>query len=204
MLVIGTANRKKGLELAGLLRPLGIECRTLADFARDCPAEVVEDGKDFAANARLKAAGYARQLGQWVLADDSGLEVDALDGRPGVFSARFAGPNADDEANNRLLLASLGKTPLEQRTAQFVCNVALSDPTGKIRAEAAAACRGRIVFQPRGHAGFGYDPLFEIIEYHRTFAELGLRVKACLSHRSRAVKLILPRLGQLAETNSFY
>jgi XTP/dITP diphosphohydrolase len=200
MLVIGTANRKKGLELAALLRPLGMECRTLADFASERWTEVVEDGEDFAANARLKATGYARQLGHWVLADDSGLEVDALDGRPGVFSARFAGPDADDAANNRLLLESLGELPLEKRTAQFVCNVALADPVGKIQAQAAAACRGRIVFQPRGLSGFGYDPLFEIVEYHRTFAELGQRVKACLSHRARAVKRLLPRIALLADS----
>jgi XTP/dITP diphosphohydrolase len=200
MLVLGTANRKKGIELADLFRPVDVELRTLADFPGTY--EVVEDGQTFAANARLKAAGYARHLGQWVLADDSGLEVDALDGRPGVFSARFAGPDATDEANNRLLLAQLADTPLDRRTAQFVCHVAVADPLGAIRAESEAACRGRILFKPRGQDGFGYDPLFEIVEYHRTFAEFGLRVKAALSHRARAARRLVPLLIQLADAGT--
>jgi XTP/dITP diphosphohydrolase len=197
MLVLGTANRKKGLELAGLIRPLGVELRTLADFPGDF--EVAEDGDTFAANARLKAAGYARRLQQWVMADDSGLLVDVLDGRPGVLSARYSGPNATDESNNRLLLAQLSDIPLEQHTAQFVCHIAVADPSGRIKAESEAACRGRILFEPRGHDGFGYDPLFEIVEYHRTFGQFGPTVKACLSHRARAVCRLIPRLTQLAD-----
>jgi XTP/dITP diphosphohydrolase len=197
MLVLGTANRKKGLELADLFRPVGVELRTLADFSVDF--EVEEDGDTFQANARLKASGYARRLGQWVLADDSGLEVDALKGRPGVFSARYSGPNATDESNNLLLLEELGNLPLKRRTAQFVCHIAVSDPTGEIQAESEAACRGRILFAPRGEAGFGYDPLFEIVEYHRSFAEFGLRVKACLSHRARASRRMIPPLVRLAD-----
>ena len=197
MLVLGTANRKKGIELADLLRPVGVELRTLADFPGDF--EVEENGDTFAANARLKAAGYARLLGQWVLADDSGLEVDPLDNGPGVFSARYSGPNATDESNNRLLLEQLGNMPLERRTARFVCHIAVADPAGEIRAESHASCSGRILFEPRGYDGFGYDPLFEIVEYHRTFAEFGLRVKAVLSHRSRAVCRVIPDLMQLAD-----
>jgi XTP/dITP diphosphohydrolase len=201
MLVLGTANRKKGLELADLFRPVGVELRTLADFPDDF--EVAEDGDTFAANARLKAAGYARRLGQWVLADDSGLEVDALDGQPGVFSARYSGPNATDESNNRLLLEQLADTPIQRRSAQFVCHIAVADPSGAIRAESQAACRGRILFEPRGHNGFGYDPLFEIVEYHRTFAEFGLRVKAVLSHRARAARRLTAPLVQLADSGAF-
>jgi XTP/dITP diphosphohydrolase len=197
MLVLGTANRKKGIELADLVRPVGVEVRTLADFPIDF--EVAEDGDTFAANARLKAAGYARHLGQWVLADDSGLEVDALGNAPGVFSARYSGPEATDESNNRLLLEQLGDMPLERRTARFVCHIAVSDPAGEIHAESHASCCGRILFAPNGSAGFGYDPLFEIVEYHRTFAEFGLRVKAVLSHRARATGRVLPALMQLAD-----
>jgi len=197
MLVLGTANRKKGIELVELFRPVGVALKTLADFAVDF--EVVEDGATFAANARLKASGYARHLGRCVLADDSGLEVDALDGRPGVFSARFAGPQASDEDNNRLLLDRLGDRPPEQRGAQFVCHIALADPAGEILAESSAACRGRILFKPRGSEGFGYDPLFEIVEYHRAFGELGLRVKALLSHRARAARRLIPQLVRLAD-----
>jgi XTP/dITP diphosphohydrolase len=195
MLILGTANRKKGLELADLLRPVGAELRTLADF----PAgfQVAEDGDTFAANARLKAAGYARHLGGWVLADDSGLAVDALGGAPGVLSARFAGPEATDQANNGLLLERLADTPLDRRTARFICHVAVSDPAGQIVLESEASCRGRILFEPRGSDGFGYDPLFEIVEYHRTFGELGPRVKSCLSHRARAIRRLLPQLLKL-------
>ncbi|MCE5267265.1 MAG: RdgB/HAM1 family non-canonical purine NTP pyrophosphatase [Planctomycetaceae bacterium] len=198
MLVIGTANRKKGLELAGLLLPVGAELRTLADFNVDF--EVAEDGESFAANARLKAAGYAKHLKQWVLADDSGLAVDALGGAPGVLSARYSGPDATDHSNNQLLLERLADVPLERRTAQFVCRIAVSDPAGEIVAESDGACHGRILFEPRGEAGFGYDPLFEIVEYHRTFAELGVPVKALLSHRARAVLHVIPQLMELADS----
>ncbi|MEN6450236.1 MAG: non-canonical purine NTP pyrophosphatase [Thermoguttaceae bacterium] len=197
MLVLGTANRKKGLELSGLLQPVGVELKTLADFPIDF--EVVEDADSFAGNARLKAAGYARHLGRWVLADDSGLAVDALDGEPGVLSARYAGPDATDQANNDLLLERLTRVPIERRTAQFVCHIAVSDPTGRIVAESDGACHGRILFAPRGDAGFGYDPLFEIAEYHRTFAELGVPVKAVMSHRARAILHVTPRLMALAD-----
>jgi len=197
MLVLGTANRKKGLELADLLRPVGVELRTLADFSADF--QVAEDGDTFAANARLKASGYARHLGRWALADDSGLLVDALGGQPGVFSARYSGPQATDESNNRLLLEQLGDLPLERRTARFVCHIAVADPSGEVRAESDAACRGRILFEPRGQNGFGYDPLFEIVEYHRTFAEFGLLVKSYLSHRARAACRVIPQLMQLAD-----
>ena len=226
MFVLGTANRKKGLELGGLFRPVGVELRTLADFAKVEP--VVEDGATFAANARLKAAGYARQLGHWVLADDSGLLVDALNGEPGVLSARYSESqgkrglapsrtevaaegqaparclspfsHATDESNNRLLLERLGDTALEQRTARFVCHIAVSDASGEIRAESEAACRGRILFEPRGAGGFGYDPLFEIVEYHRSFAEFGLLVKSYLSHRARAAHRLIPQLTALVDS----
>jgi XTP/dITP diphosphohydrolase len=198
MLVLGTANRKKGIELADLVRAVGVDVRTLADFPGT--GEVEENGDTFAANARLKAAGYAKLLGQWVLADDSGLEVDALGNRPGVFSARYSGPDATDESNNRLLLDQMADVPLDRRTARFVCHIAVSDPSGEIRAESHASCCGRLLFEPSGHDGFGYDPLFEIVEYHRTFAELGLPVKAVLSHRSRAVARVIPHLMQLADS----
>jgi XTP/dITP diphosphohydrolase len=200
MLVLGTANRKKGIELADLFQAVGIEMRTLADFREVEP--VAEDGDTFAANARLKAAGYARQLNRWVLADDSGLLVDALHGEPGVFSARYSGPNGDDAASNRLLLERLGGLPREQRTARFECHVAVADPAGTIRAESEAACRGRILFAPRGKSGFGYDPLFEIVEYHRSFAEFGLLVKSHLSHRARAAQRLIPELTRLVDSGA--
>jgi len=198
MLVLGTANRKKGIELADLFREVGVEIRTLADFSGIEPVE--EDGGSFAANARLKAVGYALQIGHWVLADDSGLLVDAFPGEPGVLSARYSGAQANDASNNRLLLERLGNRPPEQRSAQFVCHIAVADPSGVVQAENEAACHGRILFEPRGECGFGYDPLFEIVEYHRTFAELGLATKSHLSHRARAAGRILPQLMRLADS----
>ena len=191
-IVIGTHNRKKGLELTELLAPLGFSVLTLDDVPG--AIEVVEDGDTFAANAALKATQQAKHLKQWVLADDSGLEVDALNGAPGVFSARFAGPNATDADNNARLLADLRKTPVEKRTARYVCHVTIADPTGAIRAESEDICRGRILFEQAGRNGFGYDPLFEVVEYHRTFGELGPHVKRALSHRSRALRAIVPKL----------
>jgi XTP/dITP diphosphohydrolase len=191
-LVIGTHNRKKGAELAELLAPWGFDILTLDDVPD--AIEVVEDGDSFAANAALKASRQAVHLGRWVLADDSGLKVDALGGAPGIYSARFAGPSASDDDNNGRLLTDLGQTPLEKRTAQYVCHVAVADPAGAIRATSEDVCRGRIRFEPAGTNGFGYDPLFEVIEYHRTFGELGPRVKQALSHRSRALRAIFPKL----------
>ncbi len=197
ILVVGTANRKKGAELAELFSAVALELKTLADFPDPLP--VVESGATFAENAILKAAEQARHLGRWVLADDSGLAVDALGGAPGVASARYSGVNATDTANNRLLLEKLGPTPLEQRAARFVCHMALADPSGRVRAQSEGSCRGSILFEPRGALGFGYDPLFEVVEYHRTFAELGIAVKSCLSHRARAARQILPALVALVE-----
>jgi XTP/dITP diphosphohydrolase len=191
-LVIGTHNRKKGAELVELLAPLGFQIRTLVDFPN--ALIVVEDGDTFAANAALKATQQARHLNEWVLADDSGLVVDALGGAPGVYSARFAGPNATDDDNNRRLLADLGKTPLEKRIAHYVCHVTVADPTGAVRAESYDVCRGRIRLTAEGENGFGYDPLFEVVEYHRTFGALGPHVKRAISHRSRALRAIVPRL----------
>ncbi len=191
-LVIGTHNRKKGLELAEMLAPWGFRVVTLNEV-KDA-IEIVEDGDSFAANAALKASQQAKHLGRWVLADDSGLEVDALGGAPGIYSARFAGPNATDTENNRYLLEKLGDLPLEHRTACYVCHVTLADPAGTVRAESHDTCRGRIRFASAGTNGFGYDPYFEVVEYHRTFGELGPTVKRMLSHRSRALRAMLPQL----------
>ena len=198
LLVLGTANRKKGEELAALLAPIGVDLRTLADFPE--AVEVSEDGATFAENARLKAAVQARHLKRWVAADDSGLMVDALGGEPGVFSARYSGPGATDESNNRLVLDKLSDVPIERRAAQFVCHIAIADPAGAIRAEVEAACRGRLLFTPRGRNGFGYDPLFEIVEYHHSFGELSALVKSYLSHRARAAQRLVPELIRLVDS----
>ena len=202
-LALGTRNPKKGREMAEMIAPSWLEDRHLArltirtlDDRPDLP-DVVEDADTFAGNARKKAEETARALGLWVLADDSGLAVDALKGAPGVYSARYAGEPTDEAANNRKLLEALAETPDARRTAAFRCHLAMADPTGAIRAEAKGMCRGWITREPRGDHGFGYDPLFLILEYHRTFGELGSLVKRHLSHRARAFEQIRPRLIQL-------
>ena len=197
-LVLGTNNRKKGIELAELLAPHGIAVKTLADFG--CKLDVLEDGATFTENARKKAVDQARFLGQWVLGEDSGLSVDALHGEPGVHSARFAAKdateNADDAANNRLLLERLGDLPFDKRTAYYTSTVVLSDPSGTLHAESEGRCCGHIRFDAVGTNGFGYDPLFEVVEYHRTFGELSPAVKRCISHRARAMR---PMITQIVE-----
>lgn len=197
-LVIGTRNVKKGQEIRAILADLDIELRDLTHFPQ--APEIVEDGDTFEANARKKAQDLALALGQWVLGEDSGLVVPALNGRPGVFSARYAGQPGDDEANNTRLLAELGPLPADSRAAYYVCTAALADPQGQVRAVVEGRCHGWIATERRGQAGFGYDPLFLIPEYHRTFGELGPRVKEALSHRARALTQLRPILCQLLLT----
>jgi XTP/dITP diphosphohydrolase len=201
LLVLGSHNRKKLGELAELLEPHGFVLKTLADFPQAIAVE--ETGQTFAENAKLKASVQAKHLGQWVLGDDSGLSVDALGGAPGVYSARFSDPGATDERNNDLLLEKLKNVPLEKRTAHYTCYAALSDPQGNIRAESEGLCRGRILFERAGSGGFGYDPLFEIVECHQTFGELPSAVKAVLSHRSRAIRLLVPQLLALVQSGAW-
>jgi XTP/dITP diphosphohydrolase len=201
LLVVGTGNRKKGIELAELLGPLGFEILSLADFP-GTPV-VDETGRTFADNAELKATGYARLLNRWVLADDSGLSVDALGGAPGVDSALYAGRHGDDEANNDKLLRELGDRPPEKRSAHYVAHVVLADPTGTVRARAEDYCHGRILTTRSGAGGFGYDPLFEIVEYHRTFGTLSPQLKACISHRARALRRLIPDLQRLRATENW-
>jgi XTP/dITP diphosphohydrolase len=192
VLLIGSRNRKKCREIADLIAPPWepgilqerLDIRPIDDVAG--VPEVVEDGKTFAENARKKAGEVAKALRAWVVADDSGLAVDALAGAPGVLSARYAGEPSDDDANNRKLLSEMASVVDDQRGAAFRCALALADPTGAVRLEAEGACRGRVTHEPRGPGGFGYDPLFLIAEYHRTFGELSPLVKHQLSHRARA------------------
>ena len=205
ILVLGTRNRKKCREMAELIRPVweaSSRLERLQIFSLDdyqAAPEVEEVAETFAGNARKKASELARAIDRWVLADDSGLTVDALQGAPGVLSARYAGEPCDDAANNRKLLEAISAVPDEQRGAAFRCALAVADPEGQIRLEAEGACRGRIVHQPRGTEGFGYDPLFLIAEYHKTFGELSPLVKHQLSHRSRAFTLLRPVLERLID-----
>ncbi|MGD9128064.1 MAG: RdgB/HAM1 family non-canonical purine NTP pyrophosphatase [Planctomycetia bacterium] len=200
-LVLGTGNRKKGIELIALFGPVGLNIKTLADFNN--AIDVEETGTTFAENAALKATEQAKHLGCWVLAEDSGLAVDALDGEPGVFSARYSGEGATDEKNNALVLEKMEGVATERRRARFICHMTLSDPTGTVRAETEAFCTGRLLTELRGTHGFGYDPMFEIVEYHRTFAELGPAVKRCLSHRARAARQLIPELMRLVDSGQF-
>lgn len=200
-LVIGTTNLPKGRELTELLGPWGFQVRTLKEFSD--ALDIVEDGDSFAANARLKACQQAKHLGQWVLADDSGLEVFALEGAPGIYSARYAGESATDEQNNEKLLEELSDLPPERRGARYCCAVVVADPRGNVRAESWGECHGRIRNEPAGSNGFGYDPLFEIREYHQTFGQLGARVKAALSHRARASRAIVPKLVRLVQSREW-
>ncbi|MCE9544849.1 MAG: RdgB/HAM1 family non-canonical purine NTP pyrophosphatase [Planctomycetia bacterium] len=201
LLVLGTRNAKKAAELVELFSRCGLDVALLSAFP--AAIEVEETGDTFAANAALKAGQQARQLGQWVLGEDSGLVVDALHGAPGVYSARYAGPAATDEANNRRLLLELDAVAEAARTAHYVCHMTLCDAQGTVRAEAEDICRGRIRREPAGTHGFGYDPLFEIVEYHRTFGQIGPAVKQAISHRSRAARLLLPQLVRLVESGAW-
>src|SRR5262252_9110897 len=195
LLVVGTRNPKKREEILEILGDLPIEVRDLTAWP-DAP-EVVEDGTTFEENARKKAVELSRHLKHWVLGEDSGLVVPALNGRPGVYSARYAGKQGDDAANNARLLAELAPLPDEQRAAYYVCTAALADPQGEVRAVTEGRCHGVIVRDYRGTGGFGYDPLFLIPEYHRTFGELSPRVKHALSHRARALERMRPALRRL-------
>lgn len=195
-LVVGSHNAKKRDELVRLLSPHGIDVLTLADFPGKV-GTVDEDGDTFQHNARKKATEYAATLGEWVLADDSGLCVEALKGEPGVDSALYAGAHGDDEANNDLLLTNLEGVAAEKRSAHYVAVLVLADPSGVVAAETRGECHGRIATERRGENGFGYDPLFEVREYHRTFGQMGPAVKRAISHRSRAMRAMLPRLVTL-------
>ena len=196
-LVLGTNNAKKLVELRMLLPEDQIQLTSLAEIPDSI--DVDETGETFRENAALKATEQAKHLGRWVLAEDSGLSVDALKGRPGVYSARYAGVHGEDEANNDKVLRELKGVPADRRGAQFNCYLCLSDPSGNVVLEDFGICRGRIAEGRSGSAGFGYDPLFVIPEYHRTFGELNLAVKRAISHRSRALRRFIPRLLEVID-----
>lgn len=176
-----------------MLRDLNV---VLVGF-RDLPvpvAEVDETGATFAENARVKASAYAMQTGFPTIADDSGLEVSALGGRPGVHSARFGGKAAPFARKIAMLLEELGKLETADRSARFVCSLALAEPSGKIVFEAEGICSGQIAFASAGSGGFGYDPVFIPDGFNATFGELPAAVKARVGHRGRALAQIVPFL----------
>lgn len=188
-ILVATGNPGKVRELAELLASAPLRLIGLADLP--ATEEVAETGSTFAENARIKAAGYARLHGHWSLADDSGLEVDALDGRPGVLSARYGGADAPYAAKIEKLLAEISRPDNASRAARFVCSMALSDPSGSIVFESRGVCEGSIAVSPAGTNGFGYDPIFVPEGHSQTFGELDQRVKQQISHRARASSEII-------------
>jgi XTP/dITP diphosphohydrolase len=195
-LVLATTNNGKVAELRELLKDLPYEVVGLPAYPG--APEVEETGATFAENAVLKAKAMAEYTGELTLADDSGLEVDALNGAPGVFSARYGQPGWNDRQRYEYLLAKLAGTPLPDRTARFRCAVALYDPASGRLEQADGAVEGLILEAPRGSNGFGYDPLFLVPELDLSMAELSPDRKNELSHRARAIQQILPVLERMA------
>jgi XTP/dITP diphosphohydrolase len=193
-LVIATRNRKKFEEMVAILQGVAAAVKSLDDFGPIDP--VPETGDTFEANARQKALGYARATGEWALADDSGLEVDALDGAPGVRSSRWGGREGDDRLNNETLMRALAAKPRETWTARYRCVMALATPR-EVLAVTEGSCEGRITDRPAGANGFGYDPYFYLPEKGCTMAELAPDVKNRLSHRYRALEAMKKSLGKL-------
>ncbi|MBI5572824.1 MAG: XTP/dITP diphosphatase [Desulfomonile tiedjei] len=184
-ILIATKNRGKVAEISDLVKDLSVTFLSLADVAN--APDVIEDGATFEENALKKARVIAKATGVATIADDSGLCVDALDGRPGVFSARYAGEHATDAQKCAGLLEEMRDVPNELRTARFICVIALVTPDGEERLFH-GVCEGRITFEPRGDGGFGYDPIFYNEQAGRTFAEMERDEKNLISHRGRALR----------------
>ncbi len=194
-LVIATRNPGKVREIQQILGGLGVRWRSLEEFGDI--AEPDETGTIFAENARLKALYYAERTSCLVLTDDSGLEVDALNGRPGVESARFAGEQKSDADNNARLIRELRDVPEARRSARFRCAIALAE-SGRVLMETEGCIEGRIIDRPRGTNGFGYDPHFFVAECGATTAELSPEQKSRISHRGRALRALAERLEAAA------
>ena len=194
-LVLASGNKGKLRELTALLQPFDFELHTQSEF--EVP-DVAETGTTFVENAIIKARNAAAHTGLPAIADDSGIEVDALDGAPGVYSARFAGPDASDQENNSLLVQKLADVPEPQRTARYraviVYMAHAADPSPII---CEGSWEGRIILQPSGEGGFGYDPYFYLPDQGCTSAELTADQKNALSHRGQALKLLVEKLSQL-------
>lgn len=192
-LIIATHNEDKVVEFRRILTPLGVRAEAVP------LPEVEETGTTFAENARIKAEAACRASGLPAVADDSGLAVDALGGAPGVYSARYAGPDASDEDRVRKLLGELAEVPMEKRDARFVCAICCVFPNGDV-ITAEGACGGKIAFAPKGGGGFGYDPVFLVGD--RTFAEFRPEEKDAVSHRGRALRAFAERLEKYRETKT--
>ncbi|MCA8965283.1 MAG: non-canonical purine NTP pyrophosphatase [Planctomycetes bacterium] len=199
---IASNNRKKLGELRRLLASLPIRLRTPDELGQ--PFAPVEDQPDFAGNARKKAELLAQLSGSFALGDDSGLCVDALGGRPGVFSARYGGEGLDDRQRLEHLLGELRDVPAPQRTAHFVCHICVCDARGRVLAAIEARCEGTLLTAPSGEGGFGYDPIFVPVEFAgdatSTFAQLDAATKDRLSHRGKALRQLMAQLPDLLAT----
>ena len=195
-LLLASANRGKIREYRSLLENLGYEIVTLAD--EGITTIPVESGDSYEQNATLKATTCAQSAGFTAVADDSGLEVDALNGEPGVYSARFAGKGATDADRVRTLLARLKGVPWEKRSAHFKCVIAIATPKGVVTL-CSGECHGVISLEPRGESGFGYDPVFYLPEMDKTMAELPMETKNEISHRARACQKARPELARLID-----
>ena len=193
-ILIATTNPGKLREVQAMLADFAVACKTLADCS-DLP-EPVEDADTFQGNAERKALHYARLTREWTLADDSGLEVDALGGAPGVRSARYAGPSRNDAANNAKLIRELADIPPDQRTARFRCVVALAT-VEEVVATASGVIEGLIIDEAQGQNGFGYDPHFWVPDYGMTTAQMPPEQKNRISHRGRALRAIQAQIERL-------
>ncbi|MFD0047772.1 XTP/dITP diphosphatase [Actinomycetes bacterium NPDC127524] len=194
--IIATKNKGKAKEFESLFHSKGYSVKTLLDF--EGSPDVEETGTTFEENAILKSEAIAREFGQFVIADDSGLIVDALDGRPGVYSARYAGEDKNDAANTEKLLFELKDIPQEERTARFYCALALSSPNQKTITVSGTA-EGMIAKEPKGENGFGYDPVFFVKEKGKTMAELQQHEKNSISHRAKALQALEGQLDQFLQ-----
>jgi XTP/dITP diphosphohydrolase len=196
-LAVATANQGKLAEIRSILEPMGHTVKSAAELGFD--REIAETGETFAENAKLKACAVARELGRPALADDSGLEVEALAGRPGVLSARYAGPGASKEERNAKLLEELAGLDPDKRDAAFVCVMCLCLPSGRtLMAEGRLA--GRIAQAPAGQRGFGYDPVFLLPQRGLTVAQLPPEEKNAISHRGRALRRLAAELDSFLES----
>lgn len=191
-LLIATHNPGKAVEIQRIIGLGGLSLLTLSDHGD--ADEIEETGITFSANSQLKAAGYALRWHMSTLADDSGLMIDYLDGRPGVLSARYAGASATDEARIQKVLAEMSGARNEERCARFICAISLADENGEIVSTVEGKCEGVITTSPRGELGFGYDPIFQPLGFDKTFAELAPEIKNSISHRADAISKMIPFL----------
>ena len=198
-LVVATTNQGKLREIKALLKNFSLKITSLADYP-EAP-EIIEDGNSFRANAIIKAQTIAQYTQKLTLGEDSGLEVQALNNAPGIYSARFSGEGATDEKNNLKLLDSLQGVPLEQRQARYRCYVILFEGL-KIVGEADGRCEGLIALSGKGNNGFGYDPYFFLPQYNKTFGELDPQIKAKISHRAKAFQTIKVSLQEYCQDYS--